>query len=521
MSPDGRGQAAAAATGKIPPREEATRRDRRLQWVALVFMVLFYGLILSNAGLYTERVPVYMTFNNMLGHLVHGQFYVDPGVVGFEGFLRNGRVYSYWGITCALLRLPLLLFGRLDLDVTVWSCLAAVCLAGIVKLRTVLFIRRHLGYPAGSAWVFGLMLAYILLGGAEIAYLKASIYQEVIFWAVACAALFIYFAVKGLVSGQFSLATLCWMAAAAGLATLTRVSTGIGLCAAFGLLLLVLLVEDLRSGTAVRPRRFLVPSGVLAAFLALVGVVNTFRWGRPWTFANYALYLHYRDMPDRLQRMRLYGLFNPSRIPFGLGYYFLPLWAFRAPDGRLFFESTSFRLIEAVELPPSSFFLTDLLPVAFILLLAMGLWAARTTHSKHGVVAAPPAGVSDTGSLQPFRTFPLAQAAALAAGLAAPCTLMLMAIFESYRYRMEFYPEIDLLAFLGLFVTAANPALLARFNRRRNWMIAALAVSIASAFASMALYKLSRFGPSQSYLSNGVVHYYLHDALHAAREKAH
>jgi hypothetical protein len=525
MSPEERGQDAAASTEKAS-REEVTRArsrgDRRLQGIALVFMMILYGIILTNAGRYTERQPLNLTFNNMLAHLLHRQFYVDPDVVGFEGFLRDGHVYSYWGITCALLRLPLLLFHRLDLDVTVWSCLVAVCLAGMMKLRTVLLIRRRLGYPPASSWAFGLMMAYIFLGGAEIGYLKASIFQEVIFWAVAFAAVFIYFAIMGLVRGYFSLAVLSSMAAAAGLATLTRVSTGIGLCAAFGLLLLVLLAEDLRSRTPVRARRFLVPAGVLAAFLAVVGVVNTLRWGAPWTFTNYAYYVPYHVFPARMERMRLYGLFNPERIPFGLGYYFFPLWAFHRPDGRLFFESTHLRLMEVVELPPSSLFLTDLLPFAFVALLAVGLWARRSVRprSARESVAAPPAGVSGMSSPAPQRTFPLAPAAALAVGLAAPCILMLMPIFMSYRYRMEFYPELDLLAFLGLSLTASDPDLLARFNRLRRWMIAALAVTIASAFASMALYKLSHFGPSLSNLRNGVAHYYLHDALHAAREKS-
>ncbi len=51
--------------------------------------------------------------------------------------------YAYWGIWCALLRLPLWLVRRLDLDMTAWSCLAAVCLAGAAKIRTLLFLRSH------------------------------------------------------------------------------------------------------------------------------------------------------------------------------------------------------------------------------------------------------------------------------------------------------------------------------------------------------------------------------------------
>ncbi len=425
--------------------------DRWLLSALLAFMVLCYGVILHKVGVHW---PLNRTFNSMLDHLVHGRFDVDPNLVGSEGFPRNGRVYSYWGITCALVRLPLLLFHRLDLDVTVWSCLVAVCLAGMMKLRTVLFLRRYCGPTAASDGAFVLMLAYIVLGGAQVGYLKSSTYQEVVFWAIAFAAVFLYFAVRGLVSGQFTMVILSWMAMAAGLATLTRVSTGIGLCAAFGLLLLVLLVGEPRARRAVLTRRFLVPAMVLAAFLVVVGTVNYQRWGNPATFADYTFYLSFhRD----LLKMERAGLFNLARVPFGLSYYFLPLGALQGANG--LFDNTQTRLMFAAELPPSSFFLTDLLPLAFIVFLAMALWPARRIFPQRlrkGALFVP-----STNPPQSSRIFSHDQGLALAAGLAVPCVLMLTAIYMSYRYRMEFYPEIDLLAFLGLYATVSNPDLLA------------------------------------------------------------
>jgi len=496
--------------------QDAVRRlslnDRWLQCVLLAFMVLLYGVILCNARLRPPVWQVNRTFNSMLDHLVHGQFDVDPNTIGTEGFLRNGHVYSYFGITCAILRLPLLLFHRLDLDVTRWSCLAAVCLAGVMKIRIVLFLRRHSGFAPGSEWAFGLMLAYIVLGGAEVGYLKASIFQEVVFWAVAFAAAFVYFAVKGLVSGQFTAAALSWMALSAGMALLTRVSTGMGLYAALGLLLPVLLAEELRAGRSVFTRRLLIPAAILAAFLIAVGTVNYCRWGRPTIFADYTAYLEFRSFPDRMARMRLYGLFNLARIPLGLSYYFLPVWAMQGADGRLLFEGLQTRLMDSLELPPSSFFLTDLLPSAFIVFLAMAAWTRCHALSRSLRKAGIFSRRADT--LPISRPFACAQGLALAAGLAVPCFLMLTAIYMSYRYRMEFYPEIDLLAFLGLYATVSNPVLLARFNRCRRWMLAATATGIASAFALLVLYKLSPWGPSQQLLHNGLVSYYLHDALH-------
>src|ERR1700689_1730896 len=137
---------------KLPEAiRKLSRSDRLLQSILLLFMVFFYGVILRKVGVHG---PLNRTFNSMLDHLVHGQFDVDPNIIDGEGFLRNGRLYAYWGITCALIRLPLLLFHRLDLDVTAWSCLAAVCLAGMMKVRTVLFLRRRCGPTPASQGVF-------------------------------------------------------------------------------------------------------------------------------------------------------------------------------------------------------------------------------------------------------------------------------------------------------------------------------------------------------------------------------
>lgn len=481
--------------------------DRWLQFILLAFMVLFYGIILSNARLHQPTWPMNRTFNSMIDHLVHGQFDVDPNTIGGEGNLRNGHVYAYFGITCALVRLPLLLFHRLDLDVTRWSCLIAVCLAGMMKVKTILFLRRNCAPTRASEWAFGLMLACIVLGGAEVAYLRSSIYQEVLFWAVGFAAVFVYFAVKGLVSGEFTVGMISWMAFAAGFATLTRVSTGMGLCAALGLLLLVLLVEELRAGRAVLTRRFFLPVAILAVFLFVTGTVNYNRWGNATTFVNFSGYISNRTYTDFVHIENVYGLFNLGRIPFGLSYFFLPIWVMHGADGRLLFENTQTRLMNNVELPPSSLFLTDLLPMVFIAFLGTALWARRSSYlrslKESGIIARN--AESPSSSMFNFCTRGLA----IAAGMAVPCLLMLTAIGMCYRYSMEFYPEIDFLAFLGLFMIVSNPSLLARFNRYRRWMLAATVVSIVSSFTALILYRVSEFDPAQNILHEGVVHYYL------------
>jgi hypothetical protein len=320
---------------------------------------------------------------------------------------------------------------------------------------------------------------------------------------VAFGAVFIYFSIKGIVLRQYSVNTLSWMALMAGLALLTRVSTGLGLYLAFGLLLLVLVGQDVRADTkqgesgasalrrAILSRRTLVPMAILVFLVVATGTVNFFRWGNPFIFANFKLHLMNGYYPDRPVRARLYGFFNVSRIPFGLLYYFFPVWFLHNRSGHLLFENFQARLFDVVELPPGSFFLTDLLPICFIGFL---VYALKTGRSKV--------------------LLPVSRWLALAAGLAVPCVLMLAAIYMSYRYRMEFYPLIDLLAFLGLYAVISDEALLASFSKCRHWMLTATLVSVITSFAMLVLYELSDFGRSVQHLQGGIIHYYIDVVRH-------
>jgi hypothetical protein len=226
----------------------------------------------------------------------------------------------------------------------------------------------------------------------------------------------------------------------------------------------------------------------------VAGVVNFFRWGSPATFADFTLYIMNRGVSGGgIAPTHPYGLFNIARIPFGLGYFFAPIWVFQGgADGKLLFEAEQTRLLEAAELPPSSFFLTDLLPIVFIVFLASSILRGQLP-----------------------RLISLKWLLALAAGLAVPCALMLMAIYMSYRYRMEFYPEIDLLAFLGLYTATSSVGSLAILHRHRRWTITATLVSVISAHGALLLYKLSNYGPPQNELRDGIVAYYAYYAAHA------
>ena len=65
----------------------------------------YYVLLFTALAHYPllRPVPMGLTFNDMLYHLLHGQFDVDPGPIGWEGFIHAGKTYSYFGIIgCAI-----------------------------------------------------------------------------------------------------------------------------------------------------------------------------------------------------------------------------------------------------------------------------------------------------------------------------------------------------------------------------------------------------------------------------------
>jgi hypothetical protein len=415
------------------------------------------------------------TFNSMLLHLLQGSFDVDAAAIGDEGTLRNGRVYAYFGILPAVLRAPFLLApGFLHTDVTRLGCLVAACTMAAFKLASALTVWQHRGRP-DRAFLLVLLAVSILLGGSQIPFLRAVIYQEVALWAAALAAAFVYLVLRGYYSERgFTGSILAGLAVVAGLCLNTRVSTALGLCVAFGLLWLQLAWQAVRTGDfaqspAAAIMRFLPAAAIVCVFAGLAGVVNYGRWGDPLIFTDPQNYLWAMiHEPDRLQRDAEYGLFNVVRVGFGLIYYFLPVWVLPGRDGELLFESFRRRTMDAVELPPSSFLVSDPLTIGLAVFALLRLLRRRGGLDRR--IALP-----------------------VLAGLAVPIALMLTWLSMTFRYRLEFYPFLELCAFFGFAL------LLARGKPPpRRWFAAAAFAGVVAAHALWLLYMISPLGDASA-----------------------
>ncbi len=419
-------------------------------------------------------VPFGLTFNSMAAHLLAGRFDVDPAAVGAEGFARDGRIYAYFGIFCALLRLPWLAAGGAGVDATVLSCAVAMGLTGWLKIRMVLRLGARFPDSPNRAAMQALLIAALAFGGVQVELLRPSIYQEVVDWAGCLATGFVGLALEGLLGDGFGRRRLGGMAVLAALALTARVSTGLGLYVALGLLVLLRW-----PGWRALP----VVIVVLAAGLAVTLGVNVGRWGAPLEFAPLSLNLMAQGYaPERIGRAASQGAFNLARLGFGLQYYILPLWVLPDGQGGLLFATFRDYWLDAAELPPSSFLLTD------TLLLALGGVALRRL---------PAAAWLDRRVV-----------VGLALGLAVPPGLMLIAISMNHRYRTEFDGLFLLLGLLGAAMLLRQPAAFGAGLRR--WLLIATAIGVVGSHATLLAYQHSPFGPGQRHLQHGLLGRYLH-----------
>ncbi len=429
-----------------------------------------------------------LVFNEMLTQLLKGRFDISPATIGWEGFVRGGRTYAYFGIFCALLRAPLLIFGDIrTTDITSASLLVATVLSLACRLGAVGLVFAGARLDRGLGSLRTVVLAAVAFSGESVQFLRPSVYQEVVSWGDALAAGFVLL-LAWVVFGRPRRTAMvhAGMAVLAGLALMCRVSFGVGLYAALGLVMGARLWLAIRGGEPwARTVRQMTPAVIVAGVLAILTLtVNYARWGDPFSFVplelNTGPNLAYAE---RLPRLARYGEFNLLRVPFALQYYFAPIWQLTRHNGELLFQAFQLRLFEDVELPPDSLLLTDPVTCVFA---AVGAFS---------VVFRPR-----------LLTHPLVARAALA-GLVVSFVLMLGAISLTFRYRMDLYPALDFACWLGLAaVIERGDAVRRRFV---NLLRLAAVVGVVATMASRLLYLISPFGPATDFpLSHGVAAFY-------------
>jgi hypothetical protein len=430
--------------------------------VLLTIVAVYYLFLLSNGTLQLFAPEMLdQAFNNMLTHLLRGEFTVDREAIGYEAFTREGKTYAYFGIFPAALRLFAMPFTDIaQAELGRLSCLTAVVMFVALQLRMLLIVHHSLP-PANRRLEFlALMMAATLLSGPQLYMLdSASIYHEPILWSAAMAAAFNLVIVRT-TFGEKSLhgSDLVSLAAFAGLAINTRASIGVALF--LGTILLVawkvwcrypsergaqqFLVKATRLSSTILP-----PVAILGLAAAVVGVINFQRWGDAFTFADF----HYYDMrvnvyPNLLEIIRKYGEFGVGRMWIGALYYAtdIPYLLHTSPP---FAEFLRARVV-TIDAPPVTPILTNPLT---IILAGIGLYRVwwKPELNTHRI------------AILRLALF----------GHAAAVILILGYIFFTPRFHFDFAPFMTLAALIG-YASVSTALTEARESWRRRARIAAI-----------------------------------------------
>ncbi len=318
--------------------------SRRWGFAILMVGVAVYYLFLLSNGSFRIFAPELLdkVFGNMLLHMLHGEFYVDPKVISFEGFAHDGRTYSYFGVFPALLRLLAMPFTDVgQAPLARLSCWVAVVIFVGLQLRMLLIVHDSLPSGRRAPLLLAAMAAATVLSGPQLYILgAAAIYHEPILWAAVIAAAFNLVVVRAAFGGaDLGDRDMTALAALAGLALLTRVSIGATLY--FGAVLLIGWTVWRRHGpgrfarpspagdwrlpaaaaAALRDPGLWLPLVVLGAAAAAVGAINFERWGNPLTFVDFHDYFWFKKHPDFLAVYDNYGEFDLGRVWIGALYY--------------------------------------------------------------------------------------------------------------------------------------------------------------------------------------------------------
>ena len=366
--------------------------SHRLSFGVLIAAVSIYYLFLLSNGTFRLFGPELFgkAFNNMLLHMLRGEFTVDPDVIGYEGFPRDGKTYAYFGVFLALLRLPAMPFTDLArAELARLSCLAAVVIFVALQLRLLLSVHSSLPEQSRTPDLLAVTTIATVLSGPQV-YILASawIYHEPILWSAAMAAAFNLIVTRAaFVRRGLRERDLLWLATLAGFSLLTRPSVGAGLYLGAALLVCWMALHrhsiDLaQPGVLAKGKAFLAmtrelvtdprlsaPIGILAALAVAVGWVNFERWGSPFTFADFR-YQQFADFQaNGMEVVHDFGQFNLGRLWIGALYYGTGIpWILKSLPS---FAEYLHARYTGIEPPPVAPLLTN--PIT-VLLAAAGLY---------------------------------------------------------------------------------------------------------------------------------------------------
>jgi hypothetical protein len=142
-----------------------------------------YNLLRANAG------PNFF-YDEQAQSMIHGHLWVPTGSLGIEGFIHDGRTYTYFGLLLSLFRIPIILVAPHSVGhMTAPSILVAWLLTGLFSSLLIWRVRILLRGAVALGWAeavsFGVLVATIM-GGSILLFLASAprVSDEDIAWTI-------------------------------------------------------------------------------------------------------------------------------------------------------------------------------------------------------------------------------------------------------------------------------------------------------------------------------------------------
>jgi hypothetical protein len=217
------------------------RRSHLLSALVLFGIPAFVYALIATKGTFNFFYPDYgwVFYNQYAIAIANGRLWFPAEAIGPEGLYIGGRVYAYYGMLPAILRLPFTLFADLrDTPVSVlmnWALTTAGSAALQVAALDAYRWRATKGASPSPRWMLLLASACIwFFSGAILVIQNASFYHEPFAAALLASGLFTFISVRVLLFGDGlpSARQLIAMAVLAGACLFARQTTTISLYAA-------------------------------------------------------------------------------------------------------------------------------------------------------------------------------------------------------------------------------------------------------------------------------------------------
>ncbi|PTX92281.1 hypothetical protein [Opitutus sp. ER46] len=282
---------------------------------AVPCLAAFWWVVTCGSGkvLYEDAFTLFYDYQAL--SLLDGRLDVPAVSLSGEAFKVDGKVYGYFGVTPALLRLPAAIFGFPPGLLTRAALLTAYAGSLVGAYLLLVHATRRRGAQAGPMLTVLFTLSVGL--GSTMFFLssRAYVYHEAIAWGVMFAVFASWFSLRQLAEPErrhWIGALVCGV-----LAVHARPPPGLFALSLLGMVALVLLIRHRRQPRATA--RFLLVGAAAVAGVLSFNAVSYLKFG---SFDGCPLYRHIQYHAERLARIDGKA-FHAVNIPFTFSTYFL------------------------------------------------------------------------------------------------------------------------------------------------------------------------------------------------------